>query len=83
MEKSIEKSFVVEIVAHTGSSHRKIIKKDSQYHIYTPKKPIKGEANRDIIEMIADEFKVPKGSIELIKGEKSRVKLFKIKRIKG
>ena len=68
----------IEVIAHTGSSKRGVIEKEGKYHVYTPKKAIKGEANRDIIKILSEKFDVPKSSILLIRGEKSKNKLFSI-----
>ncbi len=76
--KIMENYITLNIIAHTGSSVRKIIKKENQYHIYTPKRPINGEANKDIIKLIAEKFKVPKSNVILIRGEKSKTKTFKV-----
>ena len=69
---------IIEVIAHPGSSKRCIVKKNGVYHAYTPKKAINGEANKDIILLISDNLNSPKSSIKIFKGEKSKVKLFKI-----
>lgn len=71
---------IIEVTAHTGSSKRTFIEKDGKYHIYTTKKPIKGEANKDIIKILSDRFKVSKSSITMIKGERSKNKTFSIEK---
>jgi len=43
--------------------------------------PEKGKANIEIIRFLAKEFKVNKGSIKIINGAGSRIKLIKIKSI--
>ncbi|RKY01959.1 MAG: DUF167 domain-containing protein [Spirochaetes bacterium] len=72
---------IIEVIAHTGSSKREIIQKDGKYHVYTPKKPIKGEANRDIIRILSENLNVPKSSISLVRGEKSKIKQFSVEAI--
>lgn len=37
-----------------------------------------GEANKELISFLAKHFKIPKSSIKLIKGEKSRYKIIQI-----
>jgi hypothetical protein len=40
--------------------------------------PVEGKANERLIEVIAKAFCVPKSSVEIIKGQHSRVKTIKI-----
>jgi uncharacterized protein YggU (UPF0235/DUF167 family) len=46
--------------------------------VQTRSKPIEGEANGAIIEAVSATFGVPKSSIEIIRGEKSRQKRIKL-----
>ncbi len=41
--------------------------------------PIEGKANIQLIEMLSTYFKKPKSKIELLKGHKSKKKVFEIK----
>lgn len=40
--------------------------------------PVDGKANVRVIEMLAEYFKTPKSKIKLLKGEKSKKKVFDI-----
>ncbi len=40
--------------------------------------PVDGKANARVIEMLAEYFKTPKSKIKLLKGEKSKKKVFDI-----
>lgn len=40
--------------------------------------PVEGKANKRVIELLSDYFKVPKSRIELASGGKSKKKIFKI-----
>ena len=77
MEK--DKSYTIEVKIHTGSTRRGIEKKNSVLHLFTPKKPVSGEANEDAIKIISEEYHVAKKNIKIIKGSKSRNKVFRIK----
>ena len=46
--------------------------------IHTEKPAIHGEANRSIIELIADHFKVPKSSVKIKTGARSKIKILEI-----
>lgn len=41
--------------------------------------PVEGEANAQLIELLAKHFKINKGSVSIIKGETSKNKTVKIK----
>jgi uncharacterized protein YggU (UPF0235/DUF167 family) len=72
----------VEVRIHTGSSQRGIQCKDGSLHLFTPKKPEHGRANVDAIEILSEYYNVPKSSISILRGEKSRNKVFTIKKMK-
>lgn len=71
----------IQVTVHAGSSKRGVEIRNQEFHIYTTKKPIKGEANRDAIELLAEYFRVPKRYITLIKGEKTKNKIFRVESI--
>lgn len=71
---------VFKVHVHTGSSKRKLEIRDKILHVYTNKRPVKGEANKDVIVQVSKHFKVPRTSIKITRGEKSSKKLIKIKR---
>ena len=74
-----KKSYSLEVKVHTGSSKRGISLKNGQINLYTTKKPVKGEANLDAIKIISDYCGVPKKNVSILKGIKSRNKVFHIK----
>jgi len=41
---------------------------------------VEGAANKELIKFIAKSFKVPKGSVELISGQSSKIKLIRLKK---
>ena len=69
---------IIEARVHTGSSKRKIELINGTYHIYTHAKPVKGKANADVIELIADYLGIGKSAVSITRGEKSKHKAFKI-----
>ncbi len=74
--KKIEK---IAVTVHPGSSRRKIEIRDNGAHIYTTAKPVEGQANRDVIKILSEHFHVPKQDVRLIRGLKSKKKLFEIR----
>jgi uncharacterized protein YggU (UPF0235/DUF167 family) len=69
---------IVQARIHAGSSKRGIERKEKILHIYTPKKPFRGEANSDAIRILSDYYNVAKSRISILSGQKSRDKVFLI-----
>jgi uncharacterized protein (TIGR00251 family) len=72
------KGRVVEVRVHPGSSRRGVVLKGDEIHVYTRKKPEKGEANLDVIAIVSEYFKVPKSSVELLRGERAKTKVLRV-----
>ena len=72
--------FTAKIKISPNSSKNEIIKNDDGIKIKITAQPIEGKANRALIEFLSKEFKIPKTSVEIVKGETSKEKtlLFKI-----
>jgi len=51
---------------------------DGVYKIKTTAPPEKNKANEDIVDMLADYFRIPKNQIKLISGQTSARKKFKV-----
>lgn len=47
-------------------------------HVYVSEPPLEGKANSAIREALAVHFKVSRSEVELVRGEKSKVKVFEI-----
>lgn len=63
------------IYLHPGSSKNAIEKlSDDSYKVRVTAQPVDGEANEALIEILADHFDVPKTSIEITHGLKSKTK---------
>lgn len=64
------------ITVKPGSSQEKIIKNpDGTFTVYLRAKPHDGEANTALIRLLAKYFDVPKTSIKVTRGAKSRHKI--------
>lgn len=50
----------------------------AEYKVKLRARPIQGEANRELIELLAGYFKVTKSSIRIIRGERSKNKVVQI-----
>ncbi|HAT1596852.1 TPA: DUF167 domain-containing protein [Legionella pneumophila] len=51
---------------------------DDRLHIALHAKPHEGEANKELLFLISQFFKIPKTQIDLIKGKNSRHKLIRL-----
>ena len=67
------------IKTHPGSKKPKIIKKaEDSFDIFVKEKAEKGLANKAVIKTLSSYLKLPAGKLRLIKGAKSRNKIFKV-----
>ena len=57
-----------------NSSKNEIIKGDDGVKIKITAQPIEGKANKAVVEFLSKEFKIPKSSIEIVKGTTSKEK---------
>jgi len=65
--------------AKTGAKKQKIRQiDDDHFEVWIKEPPIDGKANNAIIDLLADFFNIPKSSIELKSGSKSKNKTFLI-----
>jgi len=46
--------------------------------VYVKSPPVEGKANRELLEVLAEHFRVKKSDIEILRGATSRKKLIKI-----
>ena len=69
----------LEVVVHPNSKNPQF-KKDltGMLHVYVNTPPLEGKANQAVIESLADILKVKKSKIILLKGGKSKKKIFEI-----
>lgn len=69
----------VNVIAHPNSK-RPRIEKDllGAIHIYVSEPPLEGKANNAVRQSLAQYYKVKKGSVILLIGEKSNNKIFEI-----
>lgn len=66
----------IQVRVKTRASNNKVIKNpDGIYTACVTAPPVKGEANKLLIELLSKEFGVNKSSVRIIKGERSRTKI--------
>ena len=71
---------LVNIKIVPNSSKNDIVLEDEFVKVKVTAQPIEGKANKALIEFLSKKFKIPKTSIEIVKGETTKEKtlLFKI-----
>jgi len=69
------------VVVHVkpGARQRKLVKlSDSEYLAWVVSPPRRGRANKELIELISEELRIPRSKIRIIRGQSSRTKVLEI-----
>lgn len=67
------------VFARPGSSKNKIEKlSDNTYRTQLTAPPINGKANEALIKLLAEYFNIPKSTVKIIRGLKSKTKIIEI-----
>lgn len=74
MLKEMKNGLLVQFKILPNSSKNEIIKTDDGIKIKITAQPIDGKANKALVEFLAREFKMPKSSIEILKGLSTKEK---------
>jgi len=71
--------FECDVYAKPGSKKESVvIASDGQLVIKTSSRPVEGEANKAIVEAVAEVFGLSKSKVEIIRGDKSKNKRIKL-----
>lgn len=74
MIKATDKGLVVRFKIVPNSSKNDIIIEDEFIKVKVTAQPIENKANKALVEFLSKTFKVPKTSIEIVKGDTSKEK---------
>lgn len=74
MIKETKDGLIVNIKIAPNAKKNEIIKEDEFVKIKITAQPIDGKANKALIEFLSKNFKIPKTSIKILKGETSKEK---------
>lgn len=74
MLKETKDGLIVNIKIAPNSKKNEIIKEEEFVKIKITAQPIDGKANKALIEFLSKNFKIPKTSIKILKGETSKEK---------
>ncbi len=79
MIRKTKEGLLVQIKISPNSSKNVILKDECGVKIKVTAQPIENKANKAVIEFLAKQLKIPKSSIEIVKGETSKEKTLLIK----
>ena len=74
-------NLIIKLKISPSASKNEIIKTDEMVKVKVTAQPIENKANKALIEFLSKNFKVPKSSIEIVKGETSKEKTILFKNI--
>lgn len=77
----MSENLIIKLKISPNASKNEIIKTDEMVKVKVTAQPIENKANKALIEFLSKNFKVPKSSIEIIKGETSKEKTILFKNI--
>lgn len=70
---------IINVKVHTNSKQNKVKQNDSSnFDVYTTTIPENGKANKSVIELLAEFFRVGKTKIKILQGETSKIKKIQI-----
>ncbi len=61
-----------------NSKQEKILQEQDTLKVYLKSKPLKGEANKDLVRLLSKYFNKKKAEIKILLGKKSRKKIIEI-----
>ncbi len=67
------------VKVHPNSKNPRLEKSaDGLFDIYVKESPQQGKANEAVVEALSEYFKIPKTTITLVRGGKSKIKIFNL-----
>ena len=58
-----------------NAKQNKIVEENGRFKVYLTAPPVDGKANKALIEFLAENFKIKKSQVKIIRGEKGREKI--------
>lgn len=74
MLKETKDGLIVNIKISPNSKKNEIVREEEYTKIKITAQPIDGKANKALVEFLSKNFKIPKTSIKILKGETSKEK---------
>ena len=79
MIREVEQGLIIRIKIVPNSSKNDLILEEEFIKIKVTAQPIENKANKALVEFLSKQFKLPKTSIEIIKGDTSKEKTILLK----
>ncbi len=79
MLKQTKEGLILNIKISPNSSKNAILRDETGLKIKLTAQPIEGKANKALVEFLSKQLKIPKTSIEILKGETSKEKTLLLK----
>ena len=79
-----EGDVTIDIKVHPGSSRKALLFREGErlaVYVHSPQE--KGKANKDALKLLSKELGIPSSRLEIVKGERSRLKTIVVKDITG
>ena len=76
-----DEGLIIKLKISPNASKNEIIKTEDGVKIKITAQPIDGKANKCLVEFISKKYKIPKSSIEIVRGETSKEKTILIKNL--
>ena len=67
-----------QVAVKAGSKREDVVENEGILTVHTHKRAQNGEANKDVIRLLADYFGVGKTKIQIIRGETNRQKIIEV-----
>lgn len=68
----------IKVKVITNAKKNEVVEGEGMFKVYVNAPPVDGKANKAIIEVLAEYFKVRKSNVKIIRGEKSKQKIIEI-----
>lgn len=81
MIKVTKDGVVLQLKISPNASKNAILKDDTGIKIKLTAQPIEGKANKALVEFLSKQLKIPKTSIEILRGEASKDKILLLKNV--
>lgn len=81
MIKVTKDGVVLQLKISPNSSKNTILKDETGIKIKLTAQPIEGKANKALVEFLSKQLKIPKTSIEILRGETSKDKTLLLKNV--
>ncbi|OGM60021.1 hypothetical protein A2955_01470 [Candidatus Woesebacteria bacterium RIFCSPLOWO2_01_FULL_37_19] len=71
----------MEVHVKVGKGESKVIKKDfAKYEVWVKSQPVKGQANKELLNTLANYFNVKPYNLRIVKGLTSPIKIVELKK---